>query len=67
MQNRTWIAVAGLGEWGTSGAAWFLARNWKEVEKIYKQKPFGLIIKVRAGKDESAQLVYRSPQINTKT
>jgi hypothetical protein len=28
--NRVWIAVAGLGEWGTSGAAWFLSKNWKK-------------------------------------
>ncbi|MEK7589220.1 MAG: hypothetical protein AAB479_01135 [Patescibacteria group bacterium] len=61
LQNRTWVGIAGLGVWGTSGAAWFLARNWKSIEKIYGTRPFGLIVKVRIGKDESAQMVYNSP------
>ena len=57
--NRTWIGIAGLGEWGTSGGAWYLARNWKEIEKNYGDKPFGLIVKVKDLQDESAQLVYQ--------
>jgi len=52
--NRTWISVAGLGEWGTSGAAWFLAKNWKNLPK---SKSFGVIVKVRFGQDESAEIV----------
>ncbi len=56
--NRVWIAVAGLGEWGTSGASWYLSRNWKKIKKIAKNKPFGLVIKVKGGKDESAKIVY---------
>lgn len=52
--NRVWIAVAGLGESGTTGAAWFLAKNWK---KMPKNKSFGMIIKVRVGQDESAEIV----------
>lgn len=53
--NRVWIAVAGLGEWGTTGAVWFLSKNWG---KMPKNKSFGMIIKVRAGQDESAEMVY---------
>lgn len=56
--NRVWITVAGLGEWGTSGASWYLSRNWKKIKKIAKNRPFGLVIKVRAGKDESADIIY---------
>lgn len=52
--NRVWIAVAGLGEWGTTGAMWFLAKNWK---RMPKNKSFGMIIKVRGGQDESAEVV----------
>jgi len=31
--NRTWLCVAGLGEWGTSGASWWLSRHWTEIYK----------------------------------
>jgi hypothetical protein len=58
--DRTWIGIAGLGEWGTSGGAWYLARNWKVIEKKYGDRPFGLIVKVKAGVDESAELVHES-------
>lgn len=29
--HRTWICCAGLGEWGTSAAAWYLARRWRKI------------------------------------
>jgi len=64
LPNRSWIAIAGLGEWGTSGAAWFLARNWRIIEKKFGKNPFGLVIKVKGQSDELAQLVY--PSFNTK-
>lgn len=54
--NRVWICIAGLGEYGTSGAAWFFMKNWK---KLPKNKPFGFIIKTKFGQDESAELVYK--------
>lgn len=31
--TRSWIVCAGLGEWGTSGSAWFLAYKWQELIK----------------------------------
>jgi len=57
--ERTWICCAGVGEWGTSGAAWFLARRWKDICKwkdIHKwvnNKPFAVITKTKVGRDES--------------
>jgi len=54
--NRVWIAVAGIGEWGTSGAVWFLSKKWN---KMPKNKSFGMIIKVRNGQDESAEMIYK--------
>ena len=55
--KRTWIIIAGLGETGTSGAAWYLATHWKEISKIFKNKSFGIIVKVDNGIDESAKIV----------
>ena len=56
--ERTWIACAGMGEFGTSGAAWFLARKWKELERRAKgAKLFFALLAVEPGKDESAILV----------
>jgi hypothetical protein len=56
--GRTWIACAGMGEFGTSGAAWFLARKWKELEQRAKDAhSFFAIVAVESGKDESAILV----------
>ena len=31
--NRTWLCVAGIGEWGTSGASWWLSRHWRTIYK----------------------------------
>src|SRR4030043_1481377 len=50
--KKVWIAAAGLGEWGTSGAAWYLSRNWK---KLPKNRPFGLITRTKIGQDESTE------------
>lgn len=52
--NRVWIAVAGLGEWGTTGAIWYLTKNW---QRMPKNKSFGMIVKVRGGQDESAEVI----------
>ena len=60
LPNRTWVAIAGLGSPGTSGATWFLAKNWRKIEKIYGQRSFGLVVRVRREKDESTQIVCRS-------
>jgi hypothetical protein len=56
--RRTWIACAGLGEWGTSGSAWFLANKWHEIEKkVHDEQPFLCVIEVRVNQDESATLI----------
>jgi len=57
--KRTWLCCAGVGEWGTSGAAWFLAMKWKEIYKWTKDKSFAIITKTAIGSDESTQLVHR--------
>lgn len=56
--NRTWLSCAGVGEWGTSGASWFLANKWKEIAKEVKHSDqFVCVIEVRIGQDESARLL----------
>jgi hypothetical protein len=56
--NRTWICVSGLGEWGTSGASWWLSRHWKTIHKCAKDKPFACITKTLYGSDDSTSLVH---------
>lgn len=69
---RSWIICAGLGEWGTSGSAWFLAHKWQELIKnihpvaywsdIMKIPDFLAMIRVVPGQDQSARMValYRN-------
>lgn len=52
--HRTWIACAGIAEWGTSGATWYLAKKWKDLYKFAKKSPFVVIVRVNKGQDESA-------------
>ena len=67
-EKKVWIACTGLSRWGTSGAAYFLANNWKKLfmasltwwQRILlfpRVKDFAAIIKVRKGRDDSAELV----------
>jgi len=59
--ERVWILCAGIGERGTSGAAWFLANKWKEIWKRTSDNPFAAILKVEgdvhSGRDQSAELL----------
>lgn len=53
------FVCAGLGEWGTSGATYFLFDNWKLLNKRFKKrKNFCLIIEVDVNSDESAKEIY---------
>lgn len=52
------FVCAGLGEWGTSGTAYYLFTHWKKLYKQYKQKNFCKVIEVNLGSDESAHEVH---------
>ena len=52
--ERNWIACGGYGEWGTSGAAWYLARRWRDIWKKFGKRPFVIFVKVEGERDESA-------------
>jgi len=53
--NRVWLMCAGFGEWGTSGAAWYLANRWGDIRKQVKGRPFALVLRVRPQQDQSAE------------
>jgi hypothetical protein len=61
--SRTWIACAGIGEWGTSGASWFLANKWPQlfwhVLRGWRHQ-YAAVVKVHRGQDESAELIWKA-------
>lgn len=56
--NRTWLCCAGIGEWGTSGASWWLNKYWKMISKKAKKNPFAIITQTRIGSDDSTQILH---------
>lgn len=57
--SRVWFVCAGIGEWGTSGAAYYLAHKWKDINHYSKQKPFAIIVRVKPNQDESAEPIIK--------
>jgi hypothetical protein len=57
--ERTWLCCAGVGEWGTSGAAWYLAGKWKEIHKWAKSKPFAIITETKSNSDDSTIPIHK--------
>lgn len=53
--EHSFFVCAGLGECGTSGAAWYLARNWR---RLPDTAAFCAVVEVEIGSDESARIVY---------
>ncbi len=54
------FVCAGLGEWGTSGASWYLANKWRDLDREFKGG-FGLVIEVAWGCDQSAHRIFPLP------
>lgn len=48
------FVCAGLGEWGTAGAVWYLTNKWKELLKDYGENDFGIVVEVSPLSVESA-------------
>jgi hypothetical protein len=61
-EGHTLVVCAGLGEWGTSGSAWFLAHNWKALSRRFGRHPFMLVVSVSQGADESANEILAHGQ-----
>lgn len=60
--NRIWLVCAGIGEWGTSGAAYYLAYKFGKIFKVFHEASFAIVVKVRGGQDESAIPVHWLPE-----
>lgn len=56
--QKTWICCAGRGEWGTSGAAWWLSKYWKRISKQAGNRPFAFITQTQIGSDDSTTLLH---------
>ena len=52
------FVCAGLGEWGTTGSAYYLFNRWKQVYATHKQASFCKVIEVTFGSDQSAREVF---------
>lgn len=52
---------SGIGEWGTSGSAYYLFHHWKELYKKHGQQDFCKVIEVDMGSDESAREIFSVP------
>jgi len=55
--NHYLFVCAGLGEWGTSGASWYLATHWEELYNEFKNDDFAIIVEVDLGSDTSAKRI----------
>lgn len=55
--GKYFFVCAGLGEWGTSGASWYLATKWRELRQKFGEA-FGIVVEVELGADESARRVF---------
>ncbi len=54
--NHYFIVCAGLGDYGTSGATWYLMNKWKSLP--WSRNGFGVVVEVESGSDTSARIVY---------
>lgn len=52
------FVCAGLGEWGTSGAAWYLSQNWRRLP--WSRAGFGVIVEVDQTSDTSVREIFRA-------
>jgi hypothetical protein len=56
-RGHYFFVCAGLGEWGTSSAAWYLARNWRRLP--WSRKGFGVVVEVDPHSDTTAREILR--------
>ena len=57
LDSHVYIAVAGLGVWGTIGAAWYLSYKWKDIVRFAKSNEFGILVETEFGSYEKTKLI----------
>lgn len=55
--DHYFFVCAGLGEWGTSGAAWYLAAYWEKLFKEFKNDDFAILLEVAPYSDTSVKII----------
>ncbi|MCX6766079.1 MAG: hypothetical protein NT136_03935 [Candidatus Moranbacteria bacterium] len=58
-KEHSLIVCAGLSEWGSLAAAYYLVNNWRTLYKDYKQKNFCLLFEITYGQFENANVLER--------
>src|SRR2546422_9746972 len=53
--ERVCIVCGGIGKNGTSGAARFLADNWRRLSRRYRSSDFLIVLAITPGSDQAAQ------------
>jgi hypothetical protein len=54
--DRVWMLCAGLGERGTTGAAWYLANRWRHLLRRVGDRDFVAVIEVQPNTDQLSSL-----------
>jgi hypothetical protein len=58
-RGRRWFLVAGLGPHGTTGAAWYLAHNWRDLsERVPSSVDFAAVISCSTATDRTSYLTH---------
>ena len=61
-QNRCYFYVAGITEFGTSGAAYYLAKHWKELSEKYDDpyQSFFRVLRLTPDDHTNAQVIFEN-------
>lgn len=58
--DNYFFICAGLGDWGTSGTAWYLANKWAEIYKVFGNNEFVMVCEVTRQIDTSTICIFKS-------
>lgn len=56
--ERYWFFCAGIGSRGTTGAGWYLAKHWADLQERAADREFVAVISVRTYSDQTATLEH---------